>query len=244
MATAKKVVPSKEPKAKVVKAEVAKPAKKAESQYDISVYDLTGKAVKHVTFPAEAFSEGDRKVVAQYVRVYLANQRQGNASTKTRSEVAGTTKKVYRQKGTGRARHGAKKAPIFVGGGVTFGPQTRDFSLKINKKQRRKALLYTLADKMRNQAMMGLVASTLTIDPKTKTVAGALKTMGVDNKKVLLALSSVRSNLQKAARNISNITIANVTQINPFLVASHDVVMIDEDGITKMKDHFMKKDEK
>src|SRR5207248_616028 len=98
------------------------------------------KASGKVSLPKEIFAETvNKKLLAQAVRVYLANKRQGNASTKTRGEVEGSTRKIYRQKGTGNARHGSIRAPIFVKGGIVHGPRPRDFSLGLSKKMRRKA---------------------------------------------------------------------------------------------------------
>jgi large subunit ribosomal protein L4 len=117
----------------------------------------TIKKEKIIDFPKEMFESIENKpLLAQAVRVYLANQRQGNASTKTRGEVHGTTKKVYKQKGTGRARHGAKKAPIFVGGGIAGGPKPRDYSLKLNKQQKKIALICALTLKRNEKKLFVL----------------------------------------------------------------------------------------
>src|SRR3989338_9847754 len=106
--------------------------------------------------PKEIFAvEASPRLLAQYVRVYLANRRQGTASAKTRAEVKGSTRKIYKQKGTGKARHGDIKAPIFIGGGVVGGPIPRDFSLKFNKKQKRKVLFYALTLKLKQKDIFG-----------------------------------------------------------------------------------------
>jgi large subunit ribosomal protein L4 len=111
----------------------------------ITVVGVDGASMGNMTLPEAVFgAKPNKALIAQAVRVYLANQRQGNASTKTRGEVIGTTKKIYRQKGTGRARHGAAKAPIFVGGGIAHGPHPHDFSMDFPKKMKQKhsSLLY------------------------------------------------------------------------------------------------------
>src|SRR5581483_3879222 len=116
-----------------------------------SVYDLKGKAIGRVTLPSEVFGvEENPHLLAQAVRVYLANQRQGTVSTKTRGEVQGSTRKIYRQKGTGRARHGGIRAPIFVHGGIVFGPKPREFSLSMPQKMRRLALFTALSGKVKD----------------------------------------------------------------------------------------------
>src|SRR5882724_11511103 len=134
----------------------------------LDVYGLDGKVAEKVTVPAAIFGEKVNKtLLAQAVRVYLANKRQGNASTKTRGEVDGSTRKIYRQKGTGKARHGSVRAPIFVHGGVVFGPKPRDFSLSLPKKMKRKALFSALSAKLQGKELI-VVSSLETITPKTK----------------------------------------------------------------------------
>jgi large subunit ribosomal protein L4 len=110
-------------------------SKEANASVKVAIVDVSGASKGNMTLPAEIFGVIPNKaLLAQAVRVYLANQRQGNASTQTRGEVVGSTRKIYRQKGTGRARHGAIKAPIFVGGGVAHGPHPHDFGLDFPKK--------------------------------------------------------------------------------------------------------------
>jgi large subunit ribosomal protein L4 len=229
MARAKKETPAPEKK------------QKKASALSIAMFDTAGKVVRDVELPKEIFNiEGNASILSQYVRVYRANQRQGNASTKTRSEVIGTTKKIYRQKGTGRARHGAKKAPIFVGGGVTFGPQPRDFSMKLNKKQKRKALFYSLTLKAKDKALTGLVRESSAMQPKTKVVFNVLKAMGADKKKILIVLPEAGHAVQMAARNLPNVHTVHAAQVNPYMVLNNDTVIFTEDGLENFVKHFMK----
>src|SRR3989339_216040 len=119
--------------------EEKKPSVKKNITLSVRVFSIDGKEKKTIELNKNIFDvKVSPSLLAQAVRVYLANQRAGTASSKTRSEVVGSTRKIYRQKGTGKARHGSLKAPIFVGGGVVGGPKPRDFSLKINKKQKTK----------------------------------------------------------------------------------------------------------
>jgi len=112
----------------------------------------TGLIIKDAAFPKEIFAvKASDKLLSQYVYVYLNNLKKGRHKTKTRGEVAGSTRKIYRQKGTGRARHGDIKAPIFVGGGVAFGPTGQYRRLKLTKKMRRKALFYALSLKLKEK---------------------------------------------------------------------------------------------
>src|SRR3990172_10626024 len=143
------------PKIKKTKKEVRK--KNVKAGLTLPVYGVDGKEKTPADLQKEIFSvEVNPRLLAQYVRVYLANQRQGNASTKTRGEVTGSTRKIYRQKGTGNARHGSIKAPIFVGGGITFGPKPRDYSLKMNKKQKTLALFSSLTVKANDKEIFAL----------------------------------------------------------------------------------------
>lgn len=159
------------------------------------------------------------RLIAHYVRVYLANQRQGTVSTKTRGEVSGSTRKIYRQKGTGRARHGDIKAPIFVGGGVAHGPKMRDFSLKINKKQKNKVFLMVLKEKIENQLLM-ILEDVSGLKPKTKDFVSLLNGLNLKNEKKLLIVYSKKDNknLVLGSRNLDNVILSSVESLNPYLL--------------------------
>lgn len=218
--------------------------KSAKAQLSISVYDLSGKVEKDIEIPKEIFSvDASPKLLAQYVRVYLANQRQGTVSAKTRSEVTGSTKKIYRQKGTGRARHGAKKAPIFVGGGVTWANKPTDYSLKMNKKQRKKALFSSLTMQLKKNAVIGLSDSAMKTEPKTKQIAVALKMMGIADKKILLVLPDLKNNLHLASRNLSNVDLVSSTSVNPYAVCTHESIVFTEGAMNSFVSHFLKNNE-
>jgi len=206
----------------------------------IKVYDLKGKEKKEVELPKEIFDvKGNLKVLAQYVRIYLANQRQGTASTKTRGEVAGSTRKIYRQKGTGRARHGSIKAPIFVGGGITFGPKPRDYSLKLNKKMKKLALYLALTLKNKEGKIIGLADEFMQIEPKTKVFAQFLNNLGLEKEKILLLTpDGEKRNLILAVRNLPNLKYQNATSINPYTILNSDRVMIIEDALKVIKNTF------
>ena len=158
-------------KAKIEKKTIVKtPAVRKPSGLTAEVFDLYGKFVEKIQFPKEIFGAKENpKLVSQAVRVYLNNQRRGTASTKSRGEVRISTRKIWRQKGLGRARHGAKSAPIFVGGGVAFGPKPRDFSLNLNKKMRKAALFAVLSSKQKDGEIR-VLKNLEKIEPKTKNV--------------------------------------------------------------------------
>ncbi len=184
----------------------------------VEVIGLDGKKAETLALPEEIFGQKENKVlVAQYVRVYLANQRAGTASTKTRSEVAGSTRKIWPQKRMGRARHGDIKANIFVGGGIVFGPKPRDFNLKINKKQKRKALFSALSSRLAQKTVFVLSDDFLKKISKTKEFAGFLSKMGWSGDKMVLVLPAQEGlKLRLAARNIPGLILENAANLNAY----------------------------
>lgn len=230
----------------VAEKKAVKTTPKAEKKsLEVAVYDITGKELKKINLVKEIYDVAAQpQLVAQYVRVYLANQRQGTASTKSRGEVIGSTKKIYRQKGTGGARHGSRKAPLFVGGGVAFGPKPHDHSLTMNKKQKQKALFSTLSEKARAGAIVALSKDSLEMKPKTKEVASFLKTMKFGSRKVLMVLSEVKENgLVLSLRNIPNVEIVQATNVNPYILLNSRVTIFVEDAFEALENHFLKKHE-
>ncbi len=213
---------------------------KTKSGLTIPVYSVDGKETGNLELPEDFFNvEVNRRLLAQYVRVYLANRRQGTASTKTRGEVKGSTRKIYRQKGTGRARHGDIKAPIFVGGGVVGGPKPRKFSLKLNKKQAKKALFSALTLKFREKGIFGLSEDFLKIEPKTRLMVRFLNAVGFEKERILVVLPKMqKNNLLLAARNISNISLIGMTSINPYEVLKNGKVLIVEGGLQVLSKQY------
>jgi large subunit ribosomal protein L4 len=208
----------------------------------VKVYDAKGNEKESVAFPKEIFSvTASPKLLAQYVRVYLANQRQGTASTKTRGEVVGSTKKIYRQKGTGRARHGDIKAPIFVGGGVVGGPKPKDYSLKMNKKQRRRSLFLALSLKQKDNAILQAEKELIGIAPKTKLVVQFLKAIGILNEKILFVFPKMETNnLILASRNIPGVYFSDAPSLNAYAILNADKIVFIDDALSVLKKHFIK----
>lgn len=202
----------------------------------IPVYDPSGSQKGTVEFPKELFvADVNPKLLAQYVRVYLTNQRQGTASTKTRSEVKGSTRKIYRQKGTGRARHGDIKAPIFVGGGVVGGPRPKDYRLKMNKKQIRKAFLYSLSSKLKEKGIVGLSNLFKDIEPKTKNFYQFLKSLDLTKEKILLVFPKLeKENVVRAARNLPNVEITSDSSLNAYIILKNNKLFLFEDSLKMM----------
>ncbi|MCL5970824.1 MAG: 50S ribosomal protein L4, partial [Patescibacteria group bacterium] len=209
---------------KVTKLEAAVPvetktaSKKAAKSVKAEVYDVKGKVVETMDLPGDVFgAKINEKLLAVAVRVYLANQRRGTVSTKSRGEVKGSSRKIYKQKGTGRARHGSLRAPIFVHGGVAFGPTPRDFSLKLSKKMRKAALFAALSSKIKNDKIK-IISGLEKISPKTKEMANVIKNLDLSKKKTLLVLPKREENIDRAARNLENVDIALASSLNAYSV--------------------------
>lgn len=205
----------------------------------ISVVGVDGKIKGTMTLPKELFgARVNAKLLATAVRVYRANQRKGNASTKTRGEVEGSTKKIYRQKGTGRARHGGIRAPIFVGGGIAFGPRPRDYSLSFPQKMRRAALAGALTQQYKEGNIM-VVDGLEDLEPKTKQFAAAFEAMHVDTG--LLVTSSTMENVVRGARNLADIDALPATTLNTYAVLMHKKVVLMKHAVQILKDTFVEK---
>ena len=168
-------------------------------------------------------NEFNEDLVHQAVTTYLAGSRQGSHKQKTRSEVRGGGRKPYRQKGTGRARAGTIRSPIWRGGGVTFASTPRDYSKKINKKMYRAAIRSILSELLRQDRLVAISKPTLD-QPKTKLMVNVLKETGLDD--VLMIVDEMDTNLYLSARNIPNIDVVTVKDINPVLLLRSEKVAV------------------
>lgn len=233
----KPVTKKTEVKAVKVAAKAVKPAvvKKSTGSTKVDVYDVKGKVLETIELSKEIFGEKENKqLISQAVRVYLANQRKGTASTKTRGEVRGSTRKIYRQKGTGRARHGSVRAPIFVHGGIVSGPKPRDFSLKFPKRMKRKALFCALSSKLK-AGEIKIVSGLLKIEPKTKKMVEVLENLKLSNGKILLILPKDCENLKRAARNIRNIEYISAFNMNTYSVLNNKGMLFARESIEEFE---------
>lgn len=207
------------------------------SVFTITVYDIAGKQTGVLDLPQDIFDvKASPALLAQYVRVYLANQRQGTQSVKTRGEVIGSTRKIYRQKGTGRARHGSRKAPIFVGGGSAHAPKPRDYSLKLNKKQKIKALYGALSQKV-EEKQITIVEGLLDISAKTKDMMNILKNLSLSQKKRLLLICPKKNNtaLCQASRNIANIDYITTGSLNAYAILSYPHLIFAKEAVMELQ---------
>ena len=177
--------------------------------------------------------EYNEALVHQVVTAYLSGARQGTRAQKTRSEVAGGGKKPWRQKGTGRARAGTIRSPIWRSGGVTFAAKPQDHSQKVNRKMYRAAMRSILSELARTDRLM--IVETLDVEqPKTKLLVETLKGYGVDN--VLIVADSVDKNLYLASRNLHKVDVRDVEGADPVSLIAYDKVMITVDAVKKFEE--------
>jgi large subunit ribosomal protein L4 len=204
----------------------------------VDIYNIKGQKVTKMTLPKEVFGVPENDILlAQAVRVWLANQRQIPAKTKHRGEVAYSTRKIYRQKGTGRARHGARSAPIFVKGGTTHGPQgNQNFKLELSQKMKKAALKIGLSGKLRDKEII-ILTGLEKIGSKTKEMVTLIKNLiphrGEKNKKskISLILPMVWKNVIQAGRNIPYLNLLQVKQLNVYEVLNGGILVFPKDSL-------------
>ena len=201
-----------------------------------SVFDMKGNKVSDIELAESVFGiEPNTSAMHLCVVNYLANQRQGTQSTKTRSEVSGGGKKPWRQKGTGRARQGSTRAPQWTHGGVVFAPVPRDYSFKLNKKEKRAALKSVLTDKV--QAGKLVVVDELKFDEiKTKQFVTVLNNLKVESGLVVIADNN--ENVVKSARNIETVATSVVNEINVYDVLNAKTLVLTKDAVAKIEEVY------
>lgn len=213
---------------------------------NLNVYSPSGRKTSTITLPKEVFTAKDNPaLVAQAVKIYLSNQRQGSKKVKHRGEVKGTGKKIYRQKGTGRARHGDRFAPIFVGGGKAHGPTGKEnYSLRLNKAMRRKSLFAALSFKAKSKQII-VVDKLETLKPKTKLIKKTIDTLLAKNdlskeKKVAIILSQVVEPIIKSTRNLKNVKTIQANQLTTYEVLANHSLIFTKDSIKVINQTFKK----
>ena len=201
----------------------------------VALYNMEGVKTGSMEVSDSIFcAEVNNSVLHTVITNYLANQRQGTQSTKTRTEVRGGGIKPWRQKGTGRARQGSIRAPQWTGGGVALGPKPRDYRYSINKKLKKIALRSALAAKY--EAYEIYVVEDLKMDEiKTATIAKMLKGMEIDSK-ALIVTAELDKNVYKSARNIKGVTPTYVDVLNTYEVLKHDKFIISKEAVAKIEE--------
>ena len=182
-------------------------------------------------------SDFDKNSVYYSVVGYLAAQRENNASVKDRSDVRGSNRKPWRQKGTGRARHGSRQSPIWVGGGVTFGPERKEYNYKVNKKVKRKGL-YTALSKRASEDRIIIIDKGKYESPATKLISLTLKAIGIYGEDILLLHEGKDENFYKSCRNIKNLNILEASRANAHSVLEKDWVVITTDALPVIEEVF------
>lgn len=210
----------------------------------LNIISVDGKGSDQLEMPKEIFSqEINKELLAQALRVYSFNRRQGTAQVKTRAAVTGSRRKIWRQKGTGRARHGDRYAPIFVGGGVAHGPISRDWSLKLSKEMRKKALFCALSLKL-IQKNIFLVEGIDKIDPKTR-VYNLFFQEKIDfnptKESLLLVVGEPNEKVWRAVRNIKNLGMAEVKLLNAYDLMLFDKIIFSKEAIPQLIKVFLPK---
>ena len=201
----------------------------------VDLYTLSGTKSGQMELPKEIFAAKiNEPLMAQAVRVYLSNQRKAQAKVKSRGEIAKTSAKWFRQKGTGRARHGARSAPIFVGGGVAHGPTgEQNYQLKMPKKMKKQALFSALTSKFKTNEVL-VIKDLAKIEPKTKKMKTILEKLAKDNKATII-LSEKLENVARAARNLKGLNLSQANQLNPYEVLNGGQLIFMKEAVEKLK---------
>ena len=203
---------------------------------NVSVYNMEGKEVEKIDLSDAVFGvEVNEHLVHMAVVQYLANRRQGTQKAKTRSEVSGGGRKPWRQKGTGHARQGSTRAPQWTGGGVVFAPVPRDYSFKMNKKEKRLALKSVLTGRVLENKL--IVLDELKMDEyKTKQFKKVMENLNV--KKGLVVLAENDDKAERSARNLSGINTALTNTINVYDILKSDTLVLTKDAVKKIEEVY------
>ena len=203
----------------------------------VDVYSLSGKKVDKFKLDNDIFNAEIRKgLLHQVIVMYLANQRQGNASTRTRANVRGGGKKPWRQKGTGRARAGSIRSPLWRGGGTVFGPHPREFRFDMPRNAKKQAIISSLSAKTKDSEIVVLEKDPTLKQPKTKEIVKILAALRILNGKNLFLHSTKDENLMRSCRNIKNLTLRPCADFNAYDVLSNSRILFSRethDGIVK-----------
>ena len=203
----------------------------------IAVLNSKGKETgREVTLPKDIFSiEPNEHALYLDVKQYLANQRQGTHKAKERADIKGSTRKIKKQKGTGTARAGSIKSPLFKGGGQIFGPEPREYKNKINKKVKDLARKSALSHKVKEKSLF-IVENFDLKQPKTKEYASILSNFSIDKKKSLLFTSENSKNIVLSSGNIKNAQVKKIDDINTYDIINADNILFDEDSVKKLNE--------
>lgn len=202
----------------------------------VSVFNVAGEVVGEMELDDHVFNVTvNPALLHEAVRMFLANQRVGTAVTRTRSEVRGGGRKPWRQKGTGRARQGSIRAPHWKGGGVTFGPQMRDYSFAMPRKARRAALRGALSGKLKDGGFR-VVDGLAVAAPRTKEIASMLDHLEAGGGKALIVTAAHDNNVHRSARNIPGVSVSAATDLNVYDVLNHTNLVITMEAVERVQE--------
>jgi large subunit ribosomal protein L4 len=179
--------------------------------------------------------EPNHQILYEAVKIYLGNQRQGTASTKGRSEVRGGGTKPWRQKGTGRARSGTNRSPLWVGGGITFGPKPRTYRSALPKKMNRLARQSAFSIKAQ-EGKIQIIEDMVFDEPKTKRIISLLNALDLQDKKVLFLIAKAEENLLKSCRNVSNIIVRQAREVAAYDVINSEVILLTKESLAQIEE--------
>ena len=197
----------------------------------LNIIDLEGKEKEKINISDEVVKQGsNEEILYQEVRRFLATRRAGTHSTKGRSEVSGGGRKPWRQKGTGNARAGSNRSPLWRGGGIIFGPKPRDYSFKLNKKVIRKSKFIAISEKFKDKKII-VIEDMPFESPKTKKAQEILKNLKVAEKKVLLVLENINNNTAKSFKNIESVLISSSKGLSTYNILVADYLMFTKNSL-------------
>jgi len=206
----------------------------------LDVYSLDGKKIGDIELDSTLFDgKVNESLLWEAVKMYEANLRQGTVSTKTRGEVRGGGRKPYSQKGTGRARHGSQRSPIWKGGGVVFGPKPRDFYYTVPRKKKVKALLSALNARLNENSVKVLDKFNIG-EIKTKKVVDILRKLGLKGTSTIIVDSELSEEAKLSVRNIPRVNITAGSDLNAYQVVLHRAVVFTQEAITQLQDRIRK----
>ncbi len=204
----------------------------------VALYDMSGAQIGELELNDSVFGiEPNQAVMYDFVKMQLANKRVGTSSTRTRAEVRGSGKKPWRQKGTGRARVGSRRNPVWTGGGIAFGPRPRDYSYRLPRKVRKLAMKSALSSKVLENNI--IVVDQLNFDePRTKQMVATLQALN-SSKKTLVVTADGDANITKSARNIPGVKPLRVDYINVYDLLKYDTLLITRDAVAKVEEVYV-----
>ncbi len=218
--------------AKTTEPKTKKPAAPKATGLNVPVYSLAGKEAGTLELPEEMFGAPvNQQILKQALRVYMTNKKGHHGNTKTRGEVTGSTRKIGNQKGSGNARHGSIKAPIFIGGGIALGPRTRTVRLELPKKMKKAALISAFSAKAAEGSIMAVDGLDKAAG-KTKEMVAFLK--AVNKKSALFITATKKDEVVRSVRNIQGSDVTFASQVNALDIISHQTVFISKDAVSRL----------